>query len=129
MLLFEVANDVYSSQGEGVLYNLFANPVEEGEGDRILRYWKLLLVPFKSSGHRNYGKEAVNLSSISIPICFFRKTENAVAQMYHLQKFRREGSPYKQLRMYANLLRNRLHHNSKEISIFTHHLEKTSAKL
>ena len=35
--------------------------VRESNGERILRVWKLLLVIFKSSNHRNYAKEAVNL--------------------------------------------------------------------
>ena len=45
----------------GLLWHGFHDAVREADGDRILRYWKLLLVPFKSSGHRNYAKEAVNV--------------------------------------------------------------------
>ncbi len=45
----------------GLLWHGFHDAVKEADGNRILRYWKLLLVPFKSSGHRNYAKEAVNV--------------------------------------------------------------------
>ena len=34
---------------------------QRGDGDRILRYWKFLLVIFRSTDHYNYAKEAVNL--------------------------------------------------------------------
>lgn len=32
-----------------------------GDGDRIIRCWKFLLIIFKSSNHPNYAKETVNL--------------------------------------------------------------------
>ena len=31
------------------------------DGDRLLRYWKVLAQLFKSTNHRNYAKDAVNL--------------------------------------------------------------------
>ena len=39
----------------------FHDSIKEGDGDRIIRYWKLLLIIFKASDKRNYGKEAVIL--------------------------------------------------------------------
>lgn len=45
----------------GLLWHGFHDAVREADGDRILRYWKFLLVLFKSSSHRNYAKEAVNV--------------------------------------------------------------------
>ena len=36
-------------------------PPVSGDGDRIIRYWKLLLIIFKASDKHNYGKEAVVL--------------------------------------------------------------------
>ena len=39
----------------------FHNAIKEGDGKRILRYWKFLLVVFKVEDRRNYAKEAVNL--------------------------------------------------------------------
>ena len=45
----------------GLLWHGFHDAIKEGDGDRILRYWKFLLVAFKATGHRNYAKEAVNL--------------------------------------------------------------------
>ncbi len=45
----------------GLLWHGFHDAIREGDGDRILRYWKFMLVIFKSTNHRNYAKEAVNL--------------------------------------------------------------------
>ena len=45
----------------GLLWHGFHDAIQEGDGDRILNYWKLLLVLFKSTNHPNYSKEAVNL--------------------------------------------------------------------
>lgn len=45
----------------GLLWHGFHDAIKEGDGDRILRYWKFLLVMFKSSRNYNYAKDAVNL--------------------------------------------------------------------
>lgn len=45
----------------GLIWHGFHDAIREGDGDRILSYWKFLLVLFKSTNHRNYAKEAVNL--------------------------------------------------------------------
>ena len=45
----------------GLLWHGFHDAIKEGDGERIIRYWKFLLVVFKSSNCRNYAKEAVNL--------------------------------------------------------------------
>ena len=45
----------------GLLWYGFHDAIQEGDGDRILNYWKFLLVLFKSTNHPNYSKEAVNL--------------------------------------------------------------------
>lgn len=45
----------------GLLWHGFHDAIREGDGERILRYWRFLLVVFKSTNHRNYAKEAVNL--------------------------------------------------------------------
>lgn len=52
------ANDFLSL---ALLWHGFHDSIKEGDGDRILRYWKFLLVVFKSTNHRNYAKEALNL--------------------------------------------------------------------
>ena len=44
-----------------LIWHGFHDSIREGDGDRILRYWKLLLVLFKSSNNHNYAKEAVNI--------------------------------------------------------------------
>lgn len=45
----------------GLLWHGFHDASREGDGERILRYWKVLLVLFKSSRNYNYAKDAVNL--------------------------------------------------------------------
>ena len=45
----------------GLLWHYFHDAIREGDGDRIIRCWKFFLVLFKSTSHRNYAKEAVNL--------------------------------------------------------------------
>ena len=44
-----------------LVWHGFHDAIKEGDGDRILRYWKLLLIIFQSTNHPNYAKEAVNL--------------------------------------------------------------------
>ena len=41
-----------------LLWHGFHDAVKEGDGDRIVLYWKLLLPVFKQQGHHNYAKEA-----------------------------------------------------------------------
>ena len=45
----------------GLLWHGFHDAIREADGNRILNYWKFLLVVFKSTNHLNYSKEAVNL--------------------------------------------------------------------
>ena len=58
-------DEVYLYATEVLLLSLiwhgFHDAIKEADGDRILRYWKFLLVIFKGTNHHNYGKEAVNL--------------------------------------------------------------------
>lgn len=42
----------------GLLWHGFHDSIKEGDSERILRYWKFLLVVFKATRHHNY---AVNL--------------------------------------------------------------------
>lgn len=44
-----------------ILWHGFHDSIKEGDGERILRYWKILLIIFKVTRHYNYAKEAVNL--------------------------------------------------------------------
>ncbi len=44
-----------------LLWHGFHDAIREGDGDRILRYWKFLLLIFKCSKKFNYAKEAVIL--------------------------------------------------------------------
>lgn len=45
----------------GLLWLGFYDSIKEGDGDRMLRCWRFLLIVFKSTNHPNYAKEAVNL--------------------------------------------------------------------
>lgn len=44
-----------------LLWHGFHDSIREGDGERILRYWKFMLIIFKATNHRNYAKEAVVL--------------------------------------------------------------------
>lgn len=44
-----------------LLWYGFHDSIKEGDGNRILRYWKFLLPLFQQEGHYNYTKEAFNL--------------------------------------------------------------------
>ena len=45
----------------GMLWHTFHDAVREGDGDRIIRCWRFLLLVFKHSGRKNYSIEAFNL--------------------------------------------------------------------
>ncbi len=45
----------------GLIWLQFYDAVKEGDGDRILLAWKILIPVFKATNHVNYLKEAVNL--------------------------------------------------------------------
>ena len=42
-------------------WHSFHDAIREGVGERIITYWKFLLVIFKASNQYNYAKEAVNI--------------------------------------------------------------------
>ena len=56
---------LYASQLMALLlfWHSFNDAVREGDGDRVIRYWKFLLVIFRAKGHRNYCKEAIIMLS------------------------------------------------------------------
>ena len=41
-----------------LIWHSFHDAIKEGDGERIVHYWKLLII-FKASNHPNYAKEAV----------------------------------------------------------------------
>ena len=45
----------------GLVWHGFNDSLKQGDGDRILTYWKFLLVIFKAGKRHNYCKEAINL--------------------------------------------------------------------
>ena len=44
-----------------MIWHNFHDSVKEGDGDRVILVWKLLMLIFKASNHHNYAKEAANL--------------------------------------------------------------------
>ena len=46
-----------------LFWHAFNDAVSEGDGDRVIDYWKFLLVIFRVKGHRNYCKEAITMLS------------------------------------------------------------------
>ena len=60
-------NHVYAYACEtlslGLLYFEFRDAIKEGDGDRVMRIWKYLLLLFKASGRTNYSIEALTLLS------------------------------------------------------------------
>jgi len=47
----------------GLLWSGFNDAIKEGDGDKMITYWRFLLLVFKSGGCKNYSGEAVNLFS------------------------------------------------------------------
>ena len=45
----------------GLMWHGFHDAIREGDGDRILLYWKFLLPIFKQERHHNYAKEAFKI--------------------------------------------------------------------
>lgn len=43
----------------GLIYSEYSDAIREGDGDRVLRCWKYLLVLFKASGKKNYACETM----------------------------------------------------------------------
>ena len=46
-----------------LMYAEFNDAIKEGDGDRVIRCWKFLLLLFKASNRTNYSVEALNLLS------------------------------------------------------------------
>ena len=45
----------------GLLWMGFHDAIREGDGDRVMLYWKFLLPVFKATGRKNYSIEAVSI--------------------------------------------------------------------
>jgi len=43
----------------GLIYSEYSDAIREGDGDRVFRCWKFLLILYKSSGKKNYACEAM----------------------------------------------------------------------
>ena len=50
----------------GLIWYGFHDSIKHGDGDRIITYWKFLMVIFKEEGHFNYAKEGFNLLAQSL---------------------------------------------------------------
>ena len=55
----------------GLIWHGFHDACKEGDGNRILRYWKLMMLLFKKQSKHNYAKEALNLlhQAVSLSAC------------------------------------------------------------
>ena len=61
----------------GMIWLNYYDAIREGDGHRIIRIWKFLLLIFRKTGHRNYAKEAgLLLSTIT-----FTASERVAAQI------------------------------------------------
>ena len=47
--------------GLGLFWHAFRDSVREGDGDRIVRYWKFMAAIFRHEKHYNYSNETFNL--------------------------------------------------------------------
>ena len=56
--MFEYAKEVLSL---GLMYMEFQDAIREGDGQRVLRCWKYMLLLCKASNRRNYALEGLNL--------------------------------------------------------------------
>ena len=68
----------------------FHNSIKEGDGNRILRYWKSLLPIFQQEGHHNYSKEDLIVQSqVLLPrnVCELKRicTLNTQGMQYSMQ--------------------------------------------
>ena len=45
----------------GMIWHNYYDAIKEGDGGRVLRIWKYLMLIFRDTGHRNYAKEAALL--------------------------------------------------------------------
>ena len=50
----------------GLLYMEFCDAVKEGDGDRVIREWKYLLLLYRASKRQNYAIEAFSLPSTTV---------------------------------------------------------------
>ena len=58
-----------------LLWHGFHDSIREGDGNRILRYWKFLMVIFQQQGHYNYANEGLTLTVQSQVLSERKKTE------------------------------------------------------
>ena len=63
----------------GLMWLGFYDAIREGDGNRILRYWRFFLIVFKSTNHPNYAKEAANNYVNAIYLFFLRTPKNGAA--------------------------------------------------
>ena len=45
----------------GLIYSEYSDAIREGDGDRVMRIWKFLMLIFKAAQRKNYACEAFNL--------------------------------------------------------------------
>ena len=73
----------------GLLWYGFYDATKEGDGERVLTYWKYMLVLFKTTNHHNYSKEATKL----LLQCYYTLSERKVAQIKWSRFVNTKGRP------------------------------------
>ena len=73
--VFEYATQMISI---GCFYREFSDAIREGDGDRVLRCWKYLLLMFHSSGRTNYSIECLNMLRQHFFLLTPRKSEELI---------------------------------------------------
>jgi len=67
----EVLNNGSAVLNDGLLLLEFKDSIKEGDGPRILHYWKAFLLYFKFASHHNYAKQAfrtlASVNALAIP--------------------------------------------------------------
>ena len=56
-----ISNYAHSFLADLLFVEELIDAVHEGDGDRMMTIWKYLLLYFRSTGHRNYAYESVNI--------------------------------------------------------------------
>lgn len=73
----------------GMIWMNFYDAIKEGDGERILRIWKYLMVIFKETNHRNYAKE----SALLLISYHFSSSERTAAQLLTSRFVNTKGRP------------------------------------
>ena len=72
----------------GLLWMNFHDATREGDGDRLIRVWKFLLLVFKAARRKNYSIEALN---IQLQVNYTVSTASSPGEMVSLCQYHQPG--------------------------------------